>query len=493
MSNTYPPISQLEETFAEAFQLWNVPGAAVGLMKEGQILSARGYGVKEKGKDSPVDIETNFAIGSNTKAFTAACIGKLVEEGKLGWDDKVIEYLPDFAVYDPWVTKEVTIRDILSHRIGVSDVERFLYNTAYSNSEVVHRLRYVQPSVPFRSDFRYSNIAFMVAGEILRAVTGECWETLVKKNIFNPLGMKRSTTNFVDVQNLENVTSPHVSGDTGLLSIHARILDPVHPIPWYDFGSQAAGGITSNVADMLKWIEMFLGKGTYQGNVILNPETVEMMTRPTNLIQSLSGSMAAIAAMNAEINFWAYGLGWFIFDYKGRKLVFHSGQVQGMISLSGFVPQDNLGFVILTNANVSLIQIALCLTICDFFLGGTRNDWSAGCHQMVMQLRQSEEEHMQRLIASQKKEDQPTLPLIEYTGTYDHEYFGEHTITLEGDCLVLRFPPGFAGSLEHWQGNEFLIHWRDDPFEGGFLTFSFDEKNRVIGFNITNEGFFKKH
>lgn len=492
MSEKNHSISQLENTIADALKLWNIPGAGVGVVKNGELFSARGYGVKEAGKNNPVDAETNFAIGSNTKAFTTACIGMLVEEGKLAWDDKVVKYLPDFAVYDPWVTREVTIRDILSHRIGLADVERFLYNTAYSNAEVVRRLRYVQPAVPFRSDFVYSNISFMAAGEILKMVTGKNWEDLVHERIFAPLGMSRSTTNFVDVQKLDNIALPHVNPYSGLLSIRSRMLDPVKAIPWYDFGSQAAGGITSNVQDMLKWVSMFLGNGTYQGKTILQPETVAMMTHSTNLIQTLTGSMGALAAMNAEINFWTYGLGWFIFDYKGRKLVFHSGQVQGMVSLSGFVPQENLGFVVLTNMNISMIQVLLCLTICDFFMGGSQRNWSKECVGLVGQVRQSEEAQIQQLMTARKKDTQPSLPLDAFTGTYDHEYFGEHTVSLEEEHLVLRFPPNLAGDLEHWQENEFFIHWRDDPFESGFLTFSPGEQGQANGFTISNEGFFKK-
>ena len=200
--------------------------------------------------------------------------------------------------------------------------------------------------------------------------------------------MKRSTTNFDDVQKLDNIALPHVGKYSGLLSMRARILDSDEPIPWYDFGSQAAGGITSNVTDMTRWISMFLGKGTYQGKEILRPETVRMLTKPTNLIQTVSGSMAVLETMQAEINFMTYGLGWFVFDYKGRKLIFHSGQVQGMISLTGFVPQEDLGFVILTNKNLSMIQMLLCLIICDFFMGGSQKDWSRECYGMIKHLRQ---------------------------------------------------------------------------------------------------------
>ena len=491
MSENNRSITQLEDRLAEALNLWNVPGAVVGLIKDGELISSRGYGVREAGTDLPVNADTNFAIGSNTKAFVAASLGMLVEEGKLDWEDKVIKYLPDFAVYDPWVTAEVTVRDILSHRIGVADVERFLYNSTYSNTEVIRRLRFVQPAVPFRSDFCYSNISYMTAGEILRVISGQNWETFVQERIFTPLGMKRSTTNFLDVQKLDNIALPHVNKYSGPLSMRARILDPVEPVPWFDFGSQAAGSITSNVADMSRWIGMFLGKGTWQGKKILSPETAAMLTKPSNLIHVLSGTMVVLQALQAEIDFWSYGLGWFIFNYKNRKLVFHSGQVQGMISLTGFIPQENLGFVILTNINLSMIQMLACLTICDHFLGGSQRDWSGDCYKLVKQLRKDEEDAVGQLLASRKNEISPSLPLSAYLGTYDHEYFGEHTVTLEDGHLVLRFPPSLAGDLEHWQADEFLIHWRDDPFEGDFLTFSIDA-SRVNGFNIKNEGFFKK-
>ncbi len=492
MLNQMISISELENTIESARTLWNVPGVGVGVIHKGEVISSRGYGIKVVGKSEPVDAETNFAIGSNTKAFTAASIGMLVEEGKLSWDDKVIKYLPDFQVYDPWVTQNVTIRDILSHRIGVCDVERLLYNTTYSNEEIIRRLRYVQPSEPFRAGFVYSNIAFMVAGEIIQRVTGDNWESFVQNRIFNPLGMQHSTTNFLDAQKLENIASPHINPYSGLLSMHSRMIDPVQPIPWYDFGSQAAGGITSNVTDMAKWLSLFLGNGTYHGNKILSPETVASMIQPTSIIQKPSGSLLALKALNAESNFWTYGLGWFVFDYKGRKLVFHSGQVQGMISMCGFVPQENLGFVILTNINLSIFQLALGYMICDIFLGGSQKDWSQECYKLITHIRRGEEEFAQKRLSAREKNTQPALPLDLYTGIYEHDYFGMHTVRKEDGHLTIHFPPNLVGDLEHWQDNEYLTHWRNDPFETGNLKFILGDKGQVDGFEIENEGYFKK-
>jgi CubicO group peptidase (beta-lactamase class C family) len=485
-------IPELENDIEKVLKLWNVPGAGVGIIKDGKLVSGRGYGVKEAGKTAPVNPSTNFAIGSNTKAFTAACIGMLVEDGKIAWDDKVTHYLPTFALYDPWVTKEVTIRDLLCHRIGISDVERFLYNSTCSNAEVVHRLRYVHPSASFRADFQYSNISFMAAGEILRVVTGQTWEKMVKERIFEPLGMNASTTNFNDVKNLSNAALPHVNPYHGLLSIHARMKDPVQPIAWYDFGSQAAGGITSNVIDMTKWLGMFLGKGSYQGNTILKPETVAAMTRSTSIIQNPALSAVSMAVLNPDIQFWTYGLGWFVVDYKGRKLVFHGGQVQGMISASGFMPQEDLGFVILTNINSSVIQVILCFMILDTFLGDKKRDWSKEYYGVVDLLRKSEEDQIRQLKASRKDDTYPSLPLDGYTGIFDHDYFGEHTVSLEGEELVLQFAPANTGDLEHWQDDTFFIHWRNDPFDNDFLTFSKGDDGKVNGFVIKKEGFFRK-
>ena len=492
MSNEKLSIPEFEDTIEGILRSWNVPGAGIGVVKNGELVLARGFGVKEAGQTAPVDAETNFAIGSNTKAFTAACIGMLVEEGRLDWDDKVIRYLPDFALYDPWITREVTIRDLLSHRVGVCEAERFLYNNACSNAEVVRRWRYVQPAAPFRADFQYSNIGFMVAGEILRAITGNTWEEWVRDRIFLPLGMKRSTTNFEDAKALENIAMPHVNGCTGLLSIRARMADPVYPIPWYGFGSQAAGGITSNVLEMLSWLGMFLGNGTYQGKTILRPETVAMLTRPSNIIQNPARSMPSIAALEPDIQFWAYGLGWFVTDYKGRKFVFHGGQVQGMISLCGMMPQEELGFAILTNINLSVVQVILGLTICDAVLGGARRDWNTDYLGLVRMLRQGEEKDAQQLAASRKKAARPSLPLNAFTGRYSHDYFGEHTVSLEDAHLALSFSPRLSGDLEHWQDNEFLIHWRDDPFDGDFLTFSIGQDGQVDGFVMKQDGFFRK-
>jgi len=480
-------IPEIEAYIEQSIGQWNVPGAAVGIIKDGELVSARGYGLCRVGETRKVNAETFFAIGSNSKAFTAAGLGILVEKNQLHWDDPVVKYLPDFALYDPWVTAHATIRDLLSHRIGVSDVERLLYNIEYTPQEMIRRFRYVQPTVPFRSDVIYSNIAVMAAGEILSRVSGMHWQDFVRQRILEPLGMHGTTTNFRAAQKHPNLAIPHVPYKEGFLSARSRMAAPHYAIAWPDLGDQAAGGIVSNILEMSQWINLILRKGQMaDGTCLLSPVTVEAMTRSSNVFQNPATSMiAGIYSLQPEMNFFSTGMGWFVFDYKGRKLVLHGGQVQGMISSVWLLPQENLGIVTFLNVNYSALQYVFPLLIADAFLGGTKRDWSSEFLSAVTQMRKMEEAQWEQRKA-QRRTGKASLPLETLCGIYDHDYFGKHRVVLEQGRLQVEFPPSFIGDLEHWDGETYFLHWRNDPFDGGMVTFS---PSRMY---IENEGEYRK-
>src|SRR6185369_14864002 len=312
---------KLREIDAYAEQVmtdWKGPGMAIAIVKDDKVVFQKGYGVRELGKQDKVDENTLFAIASNTKAFTTASLAVLVDEGKLNWNDKVSKYLPDFQMYDPWVTSELTIRDIVSHRVGLDTFSGDLlwYDTTYSTDEIIRRVRYLKPVSSFRSRYGYQNLMFIAAGRVVEKVSGKPWADFVSERILKPLGMNRTTTSVRDMK--DNFAMPHNESGGALRPLP----------PGYLNDAIGAVRLNSSVADLSKWIRLQLGRGTCEGKKIFSEEQSWQMWQP-NTMQPIS---EAASKNNPTRHFLAYGMGWGMYDYYGRKIINHSGGLDGMLS-----------------------------------------------------------------------------------------------------------------------------------------------------------------
>jgi len=403
-------LKALDEYYNKALTDWDVPGMAIAIVKDDSVIFAKGFGVREIGKPEKVDANTLFAIASNTKAFTAAALAILVDEGKIKWDDKVIKYLPWFQLYDPYVTANMTIRDLLSHRSGLATFSGDLvwFATNYSREEVIKRARFLKPVYGFRERFGYSNIMFLAAGEIVHAVTGQTWDDFVTEKIFKPLKMTRTNTTTKALVGLDNVAQCHTDFEGKLISIPYLNWDNIAP----------AGAINSSVNDISKWIKMQLNKGKYGATRIFSANRSREMWSPN----TLQGVSSFSENLFPTTHFKAYAMGWGVFDYLGRKIVSHSGGYDGMISYTCLVPEEKLGFVILTNKNSSLYNPLVYKTL-DMFLGGNNTDWSAmmlenNKKQIEMDKKSRIEEEQNRV-----KDSRPTLDLKEYAGLYGFGWY----------------------------------------------------------------------
>src|SRR5215813_12394898 len=325
---------------ANALKEWNVPGMAIAVVKDDKILLAQGFGVKKLGEPAPVDDRTLFAIGSCTKAFTAAALGMLVDEGKLKWDDPVTKFLPWFQMYDPYVTREMTVRDLLSHRSGLQTfVGAFIwYHSTYDRNEVIRRVRFLKPTSSFRSRFGYQNIMFPAAGQVVQAIAGKSWDEFVKDRIFSPLEMQDSNSSILALKPGDDFAAPHNERDGKLRVIAYCTADNIAP----------AGAINSSVRDLAQWIRLQLGHGTYQGKQLLSSAASREMWSAQTTIP------VGEQAERQGTHFQAYGLGWFLSDYHGRKLISHGGGLDGMISQVGLMPEEHIGIVVLTNSESPL-------------------------------------------------------------------------------------------------------------------------------------------
>jgi CubicO group peptidase (beta-lactamase class C family) len=458
------PLKGLDEYVRKALQDWEVPGLALAVVKDDRVILAKGYGIRKLGEPAPVDERTMFAIGSATKAFTAAALGMLVDEGRIKWDDPVTKYLPEFQLSDPYVTREITIRDLLCHRSGLERNELVWYGSANSRAEVLRRMRYVKPGSSFRSKFGYQNVMYLAAGQIIPAVAKTGWDDFVQQKIFKPLGMNASVTSTIPLNVIEDVATPH-----------QKIEEKVQAIPWRNIDNIGpAGSINSNVLDMAQWLRLQLGQGKFDNKQLLSSGIMQQMHAP-QMVMPLEGMTAKL---NPESHFLCYGLGWFLQDYRGKKVVQHAGNIDGMSALVAMLPEEKLGLVILTNLNGSRLPGALMYRIFDAYLKVPARDWSAD----LLKVRKGAEEIARKTEKKREEErvkgTRPTLPLEKYAGTYKDEIYGELKIIVARDKLVVRFGP-VAGDLEHWNYDTFRAIPRDKTMDKMMLTFSLDSKGKV--------------
>lgn len=459
------------DAYAQKVQTdWNVPGLAVGIVKDDKVIFAKGYGVRQLGKTERVDENTLFAIASNSKAFTTASLAILIDEGKLKWDDKVSQYLPEFQMYDPYVTRELTVRDLVTHRSGLDTFSGDLlwYETNYSTDEILRRVRYLKPTSSFRSRYGYQNLMFTAAGRIVEKVSGKSWGDFVRERILTPLGMTRTTASVKDLK--DNYSMPHNESGGSLRVLHVGNVD----------AAAAAAGLNSSVREIAAWLRLQLGRGTFEGKKIFSRErSAEMWSAVTPL------GVAPFPAENAPTRlFSAVGMGWFLNDYRGRKMVSHTGGLDGMLSQTAMLPEENLGLVVLTNSEAGAYS-PIVNKILDVFLeAAPKRDWSAERLERIKQNKTREAEEDKKLIAARAPNTKPSLALADYAGTYSGEMYGDATVTTENGKLVLRLipAPNFVADLEHWHYDTFLIKWRPTVaynFPRGFVSFTIDKTGRA--------------
>jgi CubicO group peptidase (beta-lactamase class C family) len=462
---TAPP-ADLDTYVAASMKTFEVPGLALAIVKDGKILVAKGYGVRKLGDPTAVGEHTMFAIGSNTKAFTTAALATLVDAGKLSWDDPVYQRLPGFVMYDAYVSHEMTIRDLLTHRSGMGLGEGdllFWPQSTYTRDEIIYKLRFMKPASSFRSHYAYDNLLYMTAGQIIPAVTGTSWDEYIEQNIFVPLAMKNSTTTNTGFKPGDDYAFPHSRVDGKLQVIALEALDNVGP----------AGSINSCAADMAKWVQLQLNRGKLvdrEGRLFSEERSREMWTPQT--ILPTGNPPAPLAGL--KTNFADYALGWGLRDYHGRKLVGHTGGVGGFVSRVMLVPEENLGVVVLTNAEEGGAFDAILYHILDHYFSLPPTDWIAGFKARKDAAEKEAAETMKKAEGARDANSKPSLPLEKYAGVYHDAWYGPISIHLEKTGLTISFDhtPGMIGDLQHWQYDTFKAHWRQRTIEDAFITFA---------------------
>jgi CubicO group peptidase (beta-lactamase class C family) len=464
--------ADLDAYVARVLQTFDVPGLSLAVVKDGKVVVAKGYGVKKLGEAAAVDARTLFGIASNTKVFTATALGLLVEEGKVGWDTPVITYLPWFRLSDPYVTREITVRDLLVHRsglgLGAGDLLWWPSST-YTRHEIARRLKDLPLATSFRSAYAYDNVLYLIAGEVIEAVSGQPWEEFVKARVLDKVGMKGSNVRHSDAAAGGNIATPHAPVDGKVRAIKPFDSDNTNP----------AGGINSNVEDMAKWLNALLARGQLpDGSRLFSEGTFRQLTTfvtPMNIGQ-LPPELSVL-----QPNFLGYALGLTVLDYRGHKAVMHTGGLPGYLSKVLWIPDANVGVSVLTNQESSAAFDAVAYHVVDHYLGAAVIDWP-GIFRKLADRQQAHIAQLEKQAAAARAGTRPSLDLPRYAGTYTDVWYGEIVIEHQNNALTMRFTktPALSGNLEHWQYDTFIARWRDRELRAdAYVTFALNPDGTI--------------
>ena len=456
-----------------------VPGMAIAIVENGQVTLARGFGQRKLGAAAAVDADTIFPTGSTGKAFTVADLAILVDQGKIAWDDRVTDRLPGFQMYDPWVTREMTIRDLLVHRSGLGLGEGdllFVPRAGLSRAESVRRLRYMKPATSFRSGFAYDNVLYMVAGQLIEAVTGETWERFTAEHVLKAAGMLHSTSDDELRYGIENRSQPHARLNGGLRGAgDQEVLNERD-----DLGRNAApaGGLSISANDFARWLLIQLNHGKMaDGSRMFSEAAHEAMWTPM-VLQPIAPR--PVDLQPTQPMFYTYALGWDVQDYRGAKIIWHGGAVFGFLTAVVLIPDKQVGFSIEINSEDGEIIRGLMYELLDHYLGLPHTDWTS----RLRAFKQKQVAQALETLSSPSAKPAgvgPSLPLDRYTGTYTDAWYGNIEVRDSGGNLGVDFKstPRMAGKLEHWQYDTFITRFDDKSIEPAYVTFNLDADGKV--------------
>ncbi len=461
----------LDQFIEKGMADWEIPGMSVSIVKDGEIVYAKGFGVKKMGEEEAVDKHTLFGIASVTKAMTATALGILVEEGKIEWDDRVRDHLEWFELSDPWVSEHVTIRDILSHKVGIGRMtgNRLLFMPHRDPRTIMKHLKHQPFEAPFRSTSVYSNVMYMVAGMVIEEVSGEKWDEFVESRIFEPLGMEKSNASFEKLLESENVAWPHQEIKGDVQTIPRRSFDNVGP----------AGAVNSSAYEAARWMKVNLGEaGEYKGKRIVDENIMRQVAQPQQVNSMRDPYRDCLTG---------YAMGWGLNEYEGYRTVQHSGAIDGMNTTLVLVPELELGIFVTGNLFNNL-RSAIANHIMDIFMGVEREfDWHEHYYERHTQRKKAALERRNEVHESRGENTTPTHPLKEYTGSYFDKVYDDLEVKLGSDGkleLHLWGDGETIADLEHWHYDTFRAVWRNPAMREKFVTFDLDRDGNVETVNV---------
>ena len=466
--------SEIDQLVNKTLKTFDVPGIAVCVIKDKTVVHAKGYGVRSLDSKLPVNENTLYGIASNSKAFTAAALGMLIEEGKLTWDSKVTDFIPEFKMYDPYVTAEFTIRDLLTHRsglgLGAGDLMFWPDRNDFTKEDIIHNLRYLKPVSSFRSKYDYDNLLYIVAGEVVARISGISWENFIQTRFFNPLGIKNTAPSFKLLKDKSNVIDPHFYVDEKLQVIRRD---------WSE-NANSAGGIYASITDMSKWMLCLLNKGKYGDKQLFSERTLQELWSPQTLIPVRSPGPY-------NTNFSAYGLGWALADIKGHKQVSHTGGLAGIVTQTILIPDLDLAILVYTNQQQGAAFNAISNTIKDGYLGAkANNDWVEFYKGNVDKAKENANKIFAKVEAETKNPSgKSTFSPI---GMYNDIWFGDVEISEKGGKVrfTSKRSANLTGDMQFYKGTTYIVKWDERSMDAdAYLLFSLDKEGNPNGLKMS--------
>ena len=468
-----PDFGAFDAYVEKAARDWKAVGLGIAVVKDDSLVFAKGYGAIEIGKPARVDVHTRFAIGSTTKAMTSAALAMLVDEGKLRWDDRVTDYVPELRLYDAYASHEVTIRDLLTHRTGLPATDLFwaVGENEITFPEVIHRLRFIPPSTSFRSTWNYQNVVYAIGGTLVERASGMSWDAFIRSRIFAPLGMNESEALVSQIRGKGNVAVPHADIRDTVRVVPMRSTDLVAP----------AGSVWSSVSDMSKWMRFVLDSGRVGTKRLISEANFRELVAPQMRVPM--DQYPALALSSPHV--FSYALGWFVQDYHGKTVWMHTGSIDGMSAIIGLMPAQRVGVFMLGNLDHIELRHALMYAAFDLYGDGPKRDWSAD----LLALFASKRPPRPTIPAAPHVAvGGPSVPLEKYTGTFADPAYGSIIVTSANGVLSARYDKIDVGVLDHWDYDVFRSRPKTALDNATALAFQSDGNgsiNAVRAFGVT--------
>lgn len=461
-------LKALDSFIEQARQQWKAPGLAVAIVKDGQVVFQKGYGMRRLDGNEPVNEQTLFAMCSTTKAMTAAAVAILVDRGLVKWDDPVSVYMPEFLLSDPYISRDIRVRDLLTHNSGLGNADFLWWNSDLDQQQILARMRYAPMAYPLRGGYTYQNIMYLAAGALVEKISGKSWADFIRDELLLPLGMTRTYPLQSQIPTSErNRSTAHHYVKGAISPIPDTDIDPIGP----------AGSIWSSVADLTKWMNFLLDSARVNGRRLISAGNFHELFKP-QIIISPDQFYPTVAL--TKPHWTTYGLGWFQHDYQGRAVSFHTGSIDGTVAICGLIPEERLGVYVFGNLDHAEVRHAIMYKVFDVFGGQPKGrDWSADFLALYDGIRRRGEQARAKFEAARVKNTQPSHPLEDYIGVYEDPFFGKVTITLTAGQLRADLSSKYYFTLEHWHYDVFLgysnLPW-DDPNP---VQFELDAAGRV--------------
>ncbi|MBL4836162.1 MAG: serine hydrolase [Kordiimonadaceae bacterium] len=472
--------AEINSLVTTVMEKYNVPGMAVGVVKDGTIVHLEAYGVRRAGEAGTVDTNTLFGIASNSKAFTTSAIALLVADGKLRWDDKVIDHIPNFRLHDAWVTREFTVKDLVVHNsgLGLGAGDLMVWPTSdRSRSEIIQNLRYLKPESSFRSEYAYDNLLYIVAGEVIAAASGMSFGEFVNKRLMKPLGMARCAADRRGLKGEENYAKPHVKVDGKLLNVEPSEVIDRNPV-W-----SAAGGVQCSIEDMMKWVAMHLRGGKLpDGSRLISKRQHKELWTPQTIL-----SVGSVDRKWNNTHYRSYGLGFNLQDSNGHRIISHGGTLLGMISHTRMVPELGLGVVVLTNQQAYPGRDAIVYSIIKSYITSERVNWLDRFDTRAAKAKAYTEKRTKKAMSIGQESKIKSLAVTHYQGRYRDLWFGDVVIKNQQDTLYFTADKAkrLKGKLEHFNGNVFIVRWDDRSLEAdAYVSFNTSITGTVKGMRM---------